>query len=365
VVGHHVEVAGTLSTGVDLWGDVIGQDRAVRQLQAALAEPVHAYLFVGPAGSSKRAAARAFAGALLSAGSDGEAARRHVRLALDETHPDLRVVEPQGGRFRVEEAEALRRHAVRAPLEGNRKVVLGVHLDRLDGAEGMLLKVVEEPPESTIFILLAADVIPQLETIASRSAIVEFHAIPADVIAARLVEEGVGDENAHAAAAAALGDVDRARLLATDERLALRHELWRSVPERLDGRGTRVAELVAEVQAAIDDSLTALAARQEREVTELNERIERYGQRGSGKRELEERHRREVRNHRAVELRFGLTTMLAAYRDAIGDGDGAAAAVEALRLVNDAVEALLRAPNETLLLHALFARLPPLAARAR
>ena len=43
---------------IDLFREVIGQDRAVAQLRAAAAEPVHAYLFVGPSGSGKRAAAR-------------------------------------------------------------------------------------------------------------------------------------------------------------------------------------------------------------------------------------------------------------------------------------------------------------------
>jgi hypothetical protein len=52
--------------------------------------------------------------------------------------------------------------------------------------------------------------------------------------------------------------------------------------------------------------------------------------------------------------------MLAAYRDAIGDGRGAAAAITASSRVTAAVEALQRAPNETLLLQALFAGLPPL-----
>ena len=52
---------------VDLFREVIGQDRAVAQLRAAAAaDPVHAYLFVGPSGSGKRAAAHAFAAALLA-----------------------------------------------------------------------------------------------------------------------------------------------------------------------------------------------------------------------------------------------------------------------------------------------------------
>ena len=56
----------TTAVDVDLFREVIGQDRAVAQLRAAVADPVHAYLFVGPSGSGKRAAAHAFAAALLA-----------------------------------------------------------------------------------------------------------------------------------------------------------------------------------------------------------------------------------------------------------------------------------------------------------
>ena len=44
---------------------IVGQPRAQAMLSRFVDSPVHAYLFVGPAGSGKRAAARAFAAALL------------------------------------------------------------------------------------------------------------------------------------------------------------------------------------------------------------------------------------------------------------------------------------------------------------
>ena len=355
----------TTRDALDVWDAVVGQDGAVRQLQAAVANPVHAYLFVGPAGSGRRAAARAFAAALLADGGAPDDAARHARLALAEAHPDLRIVEPEGSTVRIVDARALAKHATRSPAEGARKVVVGLGFQLMeDETPGMLLKVIEEPPPSTIFVLLTTELTPELETIASRSAVVEFRPVVSALIVERLVAEGVDVGAADAAAAAAAGDLERARLLAADERLALRCELWRAVPGRLDGTGARVAELVAEVQGAIDDSLTALKARHEGEIIELQDRIERYGMRGSGKRELDERHRREVRRHRTVELRFGFATMLAAYRDAVAagpdDGHRAAAVIAASNRVNAAVEALQRAPNETLLLHALFAGLPSL-----
>jgi hypothetical protein len=55
--------------GGSVWDGVVGQPVAVAQLQASAESPLHAYLFVGPPGSTKNEAARAFA-ALILAGRD-------------------------------------------------------------------------------------------------------------------------------------------------------------------------------------------------------------------------------------------------------------------------------------------------------
>jgi len=332
----------------------------MRQLLASVAAPVHAYLLVGPTGSGKRALARGFAGELLGAGTAGEARDRHVRLALAEQHPDLRVVEPEGNTFRKGDAERLVRHATLAPVEGQRKVVLGLGTEDMeDEAAGYLLKTIEEPPASTVFVLLATEVVPELVTIASRCLRIELPGLTHEAVAERLVAEGVDAERAGAAAVAAGGDLERARTLATDDRLALRHQAWREVPRRLDGTGHKAAELVAELQAMIGDALGPLHERQAAELEELEAQVAAYGLRGSGKRDLETRHKREVRRFRTAELRFGLATLIAAYRDALVDGRPRRAFVEAADRIDAAALALPRYPNETLLLQALLAQLPP------
>ncbi len=118
-------------------------------------------------------------------------------------------------------------------------------------------------------------------------------------------------------AAAAAGDLDRARLLATDARFAVRAEALRAMPGRLDGTGARAAELAAEIKALIDDAQDVIDARHDREAAELEERIERYGQRGSGKKDIVDRHKREVRRHRFAELRLALAIFAGVYRDAL------------------------------------------------
>ncbi|MFP5254683.1 MAG: ATP-binding protein [Acidimicrobiia bacterium] len=348
----------------DVFADVIGQDEAVAHLRAAAVNPVHAYLLVGPAGSGKRAAARAFAALLLSAGSEGADRARHVDLALVEAHPDLRVVEPSTaqGRMDVDTAREIVRQAVLSPAEGGRKVLVLEDFHLIDRFGAILLKYVEEPPASTFFVILAEDVPPELVTIASRAVRIDLGPVPTALVAERLVAEGVAPDQAQAIAAAAAGDLDRARLLATDERFALRVRALQEMPRRLDGTGARAAVLAAEVKALIDDAQSVIDARHALEVEALQARIEQYGQRGSGRKDLEDRHKREVRRHRTTELRLALATLAAAYRDALPAAAHPAELVEALHRLDQAALALERFPNETLLLQSLFAHLPSLPA---
>jgi DNA polymerase III subunit delta' len=354
----------TTATGIDVWADVVGQDHAVAQLTAAAVHPVHAYLFVGPGGSGKRAAARAFAALLLSAGSEGEDAERHVRLALAETHPDLHIVEATTAQGRIDAptARAVVKQAALSPAEGSRKVLVLEDFHLIDQFGAILLKYVEEPPASTFFVILAEDVPPELVTIASRSVRIDFGPVPLVAVIDRLIAEGVDPARAATVADAAAGDLDRARLLATDERFAVRAEALRAMPGRLNGTGARAAELAGEVKALIDDAQTVIDARHEQEAAELEERIERYGQRGSGKKDIQDRHKREVRRHRTAELRLALATFAGVYRDALIDARHPAEVVDAIHRIEEAALSLERFPNESLLLQALLAQLPSLDA---
>ena len=352
----------TAPEGLDVWRDVVGQDHAIAQLTGAAVHPVHSYLLVGPAGSGKRAAARAFAALLLSAGSEGEDAERHVRLALAESHPDLHVVETTTaqGRINVETARDIVRRAALAPAEGARKVLVLEDFHLIDRFGAILLKYVEEPPASTFFVILAEDVPPELVTIASRSVRIDLGPVPLVAVIERLTAEGVEAAQAATVAAAAAGDLDRARLLATDARFAVRAEALRAMPGRLNGTGARAAEVAAEVKALIDDAQGVIDARHEEEMAEVEERVERYGLRGSGQKDIKERQKREVRRHRTAELRLALATFSGVYRDALIDARHPAEVVAGIHRIEAAALALERFPNEALLLQALLAQLPSL-----
>ena len=347
---------------------MIGQDPAVALLKGALVAPVHAFMFVGPPGAGRAEAARAFAGALFAGnGADGdpdaETAARHRRLAAAGQHPDLVLVEPDGRALLVADTERITVEGWRSPVEARRKVIV---VDRFDTAEpeaaASLLKTVEEPPATTIFVLLAEEVPAEHVTIASRCFRVDFPPLADEVVAAAMVAEGMDAERAAVLAEAAAGSIDRARLLAEDPALHGRRDAWHGVASRLDGSGAAVAVIVEELRAMIDAAQAPLAARHTDELEVLGEREEAFGSRGSGRSELVSRQKRELRRLRDDELRFGLATLSRVYRDAALAASKAGlpvdASVDATARITAATGDLVRNPNETMLLQALLLDLP-------
>ena len=341
----------------ELFAEVIGQDRAVAQLRAAAVSPVHAYLFVGPPGSGRRAAARAFAAALLAppgAGRDDRA----VRLALEGHHPDVLEVEREGASISTKQADDITRAAFLSPVEGERKVLILDEFHLMTAAVApKLLKTIEEPPPSTVFVVLADDVPPELVTIASRCVRIDFGPVPEALIESTLEAEGAEPSDARLAAAAAGGDLDRARLLVTDSGLAARRAAWHEIPRRLDGNGATVFTIVSELLALIEQAAEPLTERQALEEVALETRIKEMGERGSGRKDLEDRHKRELRRHRTDEIRFGLATLAGAYRDRLVAGGGREDTLAVAR-IHELLDDWLRNPNETLQLQALLLQLP-------
>ena len=343
----------------DLWSQVVGQDAAIDRLVSCAASPVHAYLFIGPPGSTKDQAARAFAALLID--PTGDPASRTARLAVAGEHPDIREVRRVGASISRDQADEIVRSAALAPTEGPRKVMIlhEFHLLSADAA-AKLLKTIEEPPASTSFIVLADQLPPELVTIASRCVRIDFRPVSTDLLEHVLRTEGHGHEVAESAARSAGGDLDRARLLAADPQLVMRREAFAGVARRLDGSGTTACAVVDELLGLIEAAAEPLTARQAAEMEELDARVAAVGERGSGRKEITDRHKRELRRHRTDELRAGLSALAGVYRDALVTNPGRRPdeLVKAVDLLHQAMAALDRNPNEQLLLQNLMLHLP-------
>ena len=231
--------------------DVIGQSAIKQRLIASVRENhvSHAQLFLGPAGSGKLPLALAYAQYILcpnrtEADSCGTCPTCQKMQKL--VHPDLHFVVPtattkkvkkdpefdlfmeewreyviqnQGyvdtsswytfldvenkqGYMSVRDAASLLRKLSMKSYEGEYKIAIIWMAEkmRVDTAN-KLLKLLEEPPEKTIFLLIAEDQEELLATIKSRTALVKIPAIGLDSIEAALKSRlGCEERQAHNAA---------------------------------------------------------------------------------------------------------------------------------------------------------------------
>jgi hypothetical protein len=225
-----------------LYAAVMGQETAVAQLEAAARAPVHAYMLVGPPGAGGRELARSFAAALLCP-NRGCGTCIDCRRVLGGSHPDVVVRERSGPYITVDDAREIGQLASTTPMGGRRKVLVLVDFHLVQEAAPALLKILEEPPPTTVFVVLADHVPPELVTIASRCVRVDLSPVPAQRIAELLVGRGLEPSTARQVAESSGGRVDRALLLASDAGFAARQAAWREVPTRLgpDARGATVA----------------------------------------------------------------------------------------------------------------------------
>jgi DNA polymerase III subunit delta' len=295
------------------------QSRARAALAAALASPSHAYIFRGPRGSGKAAAARAFAAELLAGGApDADDVRR--RVLLDPSpHPDLVWLRPPGAQHLVEDVrESVIRASSLSPVEGRRRVfVIEEAEDLRDESQNALLKTLEEPAPFAHLILVCSEPEQLSETILSRCAPVEFGPLTPDAVLETL---GAG-EDAAAAARLSGGDVELARMLMEERGGALR------AAAEAAARSARSDEPAAEPWRALLDLASEAGeeagAAEERRLLEEAEASARRGRKGRLTREAIEQVRRTERRARTQALDLGLALCCAWYRDLAAVAAGA------------------------------------------
>lgn len=260
---------------MSVFSSIIGHDRILEVLGAEANRPTHAYLFVGPTGVGKATVARAFAALLLA----GELPPEDVagRIARNN-HPDLTVVVPQGRTMLgVDQARTTVAAAMRTPVEADRKVFLFEEAGAMsEPAANALLKTIEEPTASTVFILVVESEDDLPDTIASRSRTVHFGRVPDEIIEAALRAQGVEPQRAEEAARIASGRPGLAIALATSADVAGYRRKWLDVPQRVSASPGQAFRLADEVLAAadplvaeIDDERAAHRAKQSLLITGL------------------------------------------------------------------------------------------------
>jgi DNA polymerase-3 subunit delta' len=119
-----------------------------------------------------------------------ESSGRKRFLYLRGEHPDFIVIPPDGESIKIDQIRSLKEFAYVKPALSQRKVILIEETHLLTREAGnSLLKVLEEPPEDTHFILTSEKKESILPTILSRTVEVNLSPLPEDVF-----EEIVGED---------------------------------------------------------------------------------------------------------------------------------------------------------------------------
>ena len=196
--------------------DFIGNETAQSALAAAMASGAlhHAWLLAGPEGVGKARFARQAAQRLLAEAFEPDQLRpgwavpdscRTAHYFAAGSHPDFRELhrlpkdadKPEGGLARsvpIAQVRSLIHSFSNKPSLSTRRVVLIDSIDEVErpGAANALLKVLEEPPQGTIFLLVSHAPGRLLPTIRSRCRLLRFDALPpgdvASVLRAKLPE---------------------------------------------------------------------------------------------------------------------------------------------------------------------------------
>ena len=266
------------------FGSIIGQEKAAGFLSVLLRKGAipNALLLTGPEGTGKRSAAHIFAMAANCSGHGrntpvpGDPSRppsgegvfpsepcgvcRSCRKFESGNHPDIIRVDPDGRFTKIAQIRELRQTLAMKPYEARLRVVVVGQAHSMNAeASNALLKVLEEPPDRTLLILVALGTSDLLPTIVSRCRHVRFRPVPPKVLAEALRrEKGIGGDEALVLATLANGSFAKALALKKTGWVARRNWLVRELTS-LDRRPAAAVLALAEKLAKNkDDAVEAL-----------------------------------------------------------------------------------------------------------
>ena len=152
----------------------------------------HALIFSGIKGVGKQTMARAFAMTLnCYVPHNGPCGKcRPCRKILSGNHPDYHHIIPQGPLIKIERIRELINILSMKPYEATIRVIIIAEAQTMNPEAGnALLKLLEEPPDKTIFILTVMEESDLLSTIISRCQSIRFSPVPANLMTSMLVSK--------------------------------------------------------------------------------------------------------------------------------------------------------------------------------
>ncbi len=215
------------------------QARAWNKLKRALSggRIAHAYLFQGPSGVGREQAAILFAASLNChhPGEEGVACGECAacRKIARGNHPNLHILKPDGSSIKLQQFKQLKKELSLRRVEEGCQVVIIAQAERMtDQAANSILKILEDPPEDTVFILMIENIFAVLPTILSRCQKVSFQALSVQERSRALAEEmGMTPHVAAIVLQLGGGNVEKVRQLLEKGILGLREQVLDKVED--------------------------------------------------------------------------------------------------------------------------------------
>ena len=136
-------------------------------------------------------------------------------------------IEKKQGQIGVDEAQDIVKKLALKSYEGGYKIMLIWMAEKMNtSAANKLLKLIEEPPEKTIFLLITEDEEQIIHTIRSRCQILHFPPLAEEVIAKALIASGCERDEAMRLAHEANGNFNKALDLKNNDSEDLIFEKW-------------------------------------------------------------------------------------------------------------------------------------------
>ncbi len=146
----------------------------------------HAYIFSGEEGVGRHVCAELMAGALVCKNTNQapcSVCPECIR-AKAKTNPDISYITPPKDKktIGVDQMRALSDDCFIKPFSASKKVYILEGDLMTEQAQNAFLKTLEEPPQYAVFIIISSDITKLLDTVVSRSQVVNFPPLPFDKI---------------------------------------------------------------------------------------------------------------------------------------------------------------------------------------